>query len=131
MFKPLQQEDLVCPMQVLPCWFGMIVAYLLLNGVCEAALSEREIPLAQVTAKPVSFKGEVTETSEFIWWLPSGADALVLPVADGIVVDTTNPESMKWLRKGSPWGLMQLPAFGVFPSPLFMVTVLESVPFHS
>ncbi|MHC1767385.1 MAG: glycoside hydrolase [Verrucomicrobiia bacterium] len=90
----------------------------------EAAVTEREIPLAQIGAKPVSFKGEVTDAGEFTWWLPSGGDTMVLPVADGIVVDTANAELMQWLRKGSPWGLAQLPTFGIRYGSRMLVVIV-------
>jgi hypothetical protein len=116
MFPQEKNQALTCLMGVLLWPLGGVLACLLSSGVawhCAAALAEGEIPLAQIGAKPVSFRAEVADTGEFTWWLPSGADTLVLPVADGIVVDTAQAELMGWLRKGSPWGLAQLPSFGV------------------
>lgn len=111
-----RHQALICPMEVLPWLLGGILACLLLCGLtwpCTAAPTGREIPLAQLGAKPTAFRAEVADTGEFTWWLPSDADTLVLPVADGIVVDTAQVELMRWLRNGSPWGLAQLPSFGV------------------
>jgi hypothetical protein len=95
--------------------YGSLAGFLL-SGVAlygAAAPSGREIPLVEIGAKPATFKGDVTDAGEFTWWLPAGADALVLPVSAGIVVDTSQADLMGWLRKGSPWDLAQLPSFGV------------------
>jgi hypothetical protein len=127
MFGRDKQQALVCPMGTLPWPLRLILAYLLLCGVSSeggAAPAEREIPLVEVGAKPATFKGKVTGAGEFTWWLPSCGDALVLPVADGIVVDTSNAESMQWLRKGSPWGLAQLPTFGVRYGSRMLVVIV-------
>jgi hypothetical protein len=77
------------------------------------AKSEREISPSAVGKEPVRFKGEVTAAGSFTWWLPAGADAVVLPIADGVVVETTNAPVMQWLRKNSPWELVQLPLAGL------------------
>ncbi len=73
---------------------------------------EREINLSDVRDTPVSFRSEVGESGEVTWWLPAEADEFVLPISAGVVVNVKDNELLDWLRKGSPWSLTQLPAFG-------------------
>jgi hypothetical protein len=75
--------------------------------------SERQIQVSEVGSKPASFVARAGVAGEFTWWLPSGAEEYVLPISAGLLVRTGDAEQMAWLRKGSPWGLNQLPAFGV------------------
>ncbi len=74
---------------------------------------ERQIKRSDVRDTPTSFRSEVGESGEVTWWLPSDADEFVLPISAGVVVDAKDAELMDWLRKGSPWSLTQLPAFGM------------------
>jgi Glycosyl hydrolases related to GH101 family, GH129 len=91
-----------------------LVAFPVVSTVHGAmAPEEREIALAEVQANPVSFRFEVGESGEFTWWLPPEADEFVLPISAGLVVDTKDDDRMVWFRRGSPWSLLQLPAFGV------------------
>ena len=46
-------------------------------------------------------------------WLPGGADAFVLPFSSGLEIATSDVRAMRWLAKGSPWQLLELPLFGV------------------
>ncbi len=74
---------------------------------------EREIQLSRLSSDPRSFQSPPAESGRFTWWMPQRADRLVLPISAGLVVDTSRPELMQWLRNGSPWSLVELPAFGV------------------
>ena len=74
---------------------------------------ERQIQRSDVRSTPTAFRSEVAESGEVTWWLPSAADEFVLPISAGVVVDAKDAELMDWLRKGSPWSLTQLPAFGM------------------
>ena len=74
---------------------------------------ERQIQRSDVRDTPTAFRSEVGESGEVTWWLPPEFDELVLPISAGVVVDAQDAELMNWLRKGSPWSLTQLPAFGM------------------
>lgn len=89
-----------------------------------ATPDEREIPLATLGADPVSFRSPVGDSGQLTWWLPSGAERYVLPISAGLVVDASQKELMAWLRKGSPWGLLQLPVFGVVYADRMVVVVV-------
>ncbi|MGH9340144.1 MAG: glycoside hydrolase [Acidobacteriota bacterium] len=58
------------------------------------------------------------------WWLPSGADEYVLPISAGVMVDTSRPELMRWLRQGSPWALSELPVLGVRYADRMIVVIV-------
>ena len=47
------------------------------------------------------------------FWLPDGADAFVMPFSAGVEVDVADAEQMAWLKRGSPWELLELPLLGV------------------
>ncbi len=74
-------------------------------------------------------------SGEFTWWLPRGADAYVLPISAGVVVDASRADLMSWLRIGSPWSLTELPIVGarygnqtlvlIVPSPHYADLVVE------
>ena len=70
------------------------------------------LKLAEISEKPTTFTAEVTETGEFVWWFPPGADQYVLPISGGVVVETSRGDLMEWFRDGSPWSLLELPALG-------------------
>jgi hypothetical protein len=76
------------------------------------AAEERVLPLARLGRQPTSFRANVGASGRFTWWMPPGADAWVLPISAGVIVDTSQKMQMNWLRRGSPWSLAQLPAFG-------------------
>lgn len=78
-----------------------------------AAENGKELPLAQLAAEPHYFTSEADTSDSFTWWFPAEADALILPIAAGMQVETTNGPLMRWLREGSPWDLSKLPIFGV------------------
>ena len=105
-------------------WGAAILQFLLLNAIGEGALAEREILLTQVGTQPAGFKAEATQTGNFTWWMPPGAEALVLPIADGLFVETTNAPIMDWLKKNSPWGLVELPVFGVRYGDRMLVVIV-------
>jgi hypothetical protein len=77
-----------------------------------AGPGERELPLAKLRNDPTSFRADADPSGGLTWWLPPGPDTFVLPISAGVVVDTSHRAQMDWLRRGSPWGLAQLPAFG-------------------
>ena len=74
---------------------------------------ERTLSHAEIGDEAVWFESKVGESGDFTWWLPAGAEEYVLPVSAGIVVDATRSDLMRWLRAGSPWSLLELPAFGL------------------
>ncbi|MBI4657285.1 MAG: hypothetical protein HY735_00295 [Verrucomicrobia bacterium] len=61
--------------------------------------AEQEIPLAQLGQEPCSFAAKADESGRFTWWLPDQADALVLPVSAGTLIETDNEPLMRWLRE--------------------------------
>jgi len=74
--------------------------------------AEGEIAVSSLGKTPVELRTGEFSGNQFTWWLPRGADRLVLPIAAGIAVETSNAELMRWLRDGSPWSLMELPLVG-------------------
>ncbi len=84
---------------------------------------------------PRLYQSVMGESGEFTWWLPRGADAYVLPISAGVVVDASRSDLMSWLRKGSPWSLTELPIVGarygnqtlvlIVPSPHYADLVVE------
>jgi len=76
------------------------------------AESDRQVAPAEVGSMPVAFPARAGDAREFTWWLPPGAHEYVLPISAGMIVQAGNAGQMAWLRKGSPWGLAQLPVFG-------------------
>ena len=90
-----------------------------------AAHIERELPLKAVGNQPASFRGEVTgQTRTFTWWMPPGGEALALPIADGMWVEKTNAPFMEWLKRNSPYELVQLPVFGVRYGDRLLVVIV-------
>jgi len=73
---------------------------------------------------PVAFRERAGDVLEFTWWLPPGAEAYVLPISAGLIVQPTNAGQMAWLRQGSPWGLSQLPAFGARYGERMLVVIV-------
>ena len=78
-----------------------------------SASDERFLKLAEITNKPALFQAGIEESGMFTWWLPQGADEYVLPVSAGVIVDTSRSDMTRWLRRGSPWSLSELPAVGL------------------
>ena len=91
--------------------------------------------VAALTDGPRLYEYVIGESGEFTWWLPRGADAYVLPISAGVVVDASRSDLMSWLRTGSPWSLTELPVVGarygnqtlvlIVPSPHYANLVVE------
>ena len=79
------------------------------------ASEERTLQLQEITEEAVTFQADTGHdgSGQFTFWFPAGADELVLPISAGVVIDTSRSDSMKWLRKGSPWSLLELPIMGL------------------
>ncbi|MCI0536289.1 MAG: glycoside hydrolase [Verrucomicrobiales bacterium] len=92
-------------------WFTAIVATFSSLQLA-AAENARELPVAQLTREPRAFTAKADESGAFTWWLPPKADALVLPISAGTLVDTSNEPLMRWLKDRSPWDLSKLPLIG-------------------
>lgn len=58
------------------------------------------------------FQAAPDQEGSAVFWLPKGMDALILPMASGLRVETTDEAAMAWLRGGSPWELLELPLVG-------------------
>lgn len=93
----------------------MVALVALLGAVAGlgAAESGKALLLDQLSDSPKSFRADPDLSGEFTWWLPAGADAFVLPMAAGVVVDATNAPLLRWLKDGAPWELTELPVLGV------------------
>lgn len=91
----------------------ILVALLASAGWLAASESGKELSLNQLSESPKSFRAQADLSGEFTWWLPAGADAFVLPMSAGGLVDTTNAPLLRWLKEGSPWELTELPILGV------------------
>jgi hypothetical protein len=74
--------------------------------------SSEELVAGRLAQEPRIFRPAAEAAAEFTWWLPPGADALVLPIAGGVIVEATNAPLSQWLRDGSPWELSELPVIG-------------------
>jgi hypothetical protein len=97
--------------------FGILPLILALFCSALAALDspeiERQISLSELGAEPRTLAPDTAESANFTWWLPPGADAYVLPISGGVVVDADAAARSTWLRGGSPWSLTRLPVLGV------------------
>src|SRR6476660_269496 len=90
------------------------VSLLSMLSACALASEGRNLELAELSGEPVSIQADKVDASgKFTFWLPAGADELVLPISAGVTIDTSREDSMKWLRAGSPWSLIELPILGV------------------
>lgn len=103
--------------------FGCLLCSIVLSFGAFAS-EERSLRLAEITDQPVSFQADIGDSGMFTWWLPLGADEYVLPVSAGVVVDTSRPELMRWLRRGSPWSLSELPAVGLRYADQMVVVIV-------
>ena len=72
-----------------------------------------DIPHSQLTREPQRFSAKADESGTFTWRIPPGSDAFILPLAGGVLVETSNVQLMRWLRQGSPWDISELPLIGV------------------
>ncbi len=91
---------------------------------CAAAPQDKALRLADITEKPVSLHSEIGGSREFTWWLPGGADEYVLPISAGVVVNASRLDLLRWLRDGSPWSLLELPALGLRYGDQMLVVIV-------
>jgi hypothetical protein len=82
--------------------------------------------VADLSDQPVSYQSPIGTSGQFTWWFPDGADAYVLPISAGIVVDSSRADLMHWLRNGSPWSLVDLPALGLRYGNQTLVVIVPS-----
>lgn len=75
--------------------------------------NERAFQIDDFTTEFTIFKSDVDESGDFTWRFPPGADEFILPISGVVLIDTSRDDLMKWLRKGSPWSLNELPVFGI------------------
>ena len=106
--------------------------FLLMLSLCALASEERTLKLEEIGDGAVTFQADMDldGSGKFTFWLPSGADELVLPITAGVVVDTSHADSMKWLQAGSPWSLLELPIVGLRYGDQ-MVTVIAPWPHYA
>ncbi len=91
----------------------MLAVLLIFTARDGSAEPGRELPVAQVTHEARSFRGEADAAGAFTWWLPAGAEAFVLPLSAGVLIEADDAAAMRWLREGSPWELSELPVLGL------------------
>jgi hypothetical protein len=94
---------------------GLVLAVIMIlfgAGAPAAESARREIAIPSLENRPAELRAGEFFGNELTWWLPNGAESLVLPVAAGLVVETSKADLMRWLRDGSPWNLMELPLVG-------------------
>ncbi|MBP7948796.1 MAG: hypothetical protein KA004_04005 [Verrucomicrobiales bacterium] len=95
----------------------LIVRVVLAGCCCQASVAtpaeERTLRRDEISAIRTAFRAGIGEAGHFTWWLPDGADAQVLPISAGIVVDASRADLMQMLRTGSPWSLAELPVLGM------------------
>ena len=101
--------------------------------VCNAGLSlgasssgERTLSLTEITSQPTTFRADVSESGQFTWWLPAGADEYVLPITAGITVDPARSDLMRMLENGSPWSITELPALGLRYGDRLLLVIVPS-----
>ena len=101
--------------------------------VCNAGLSlgasssgERTLSLTEITSQPTTFRADVSESGQFTWWLPAGADEYVLPITAGITVDPARSDLMRLLENGSPWSITELPALGLRYGDRLLLVIVPS-----
>ncbi len=78
-----------------------------------AANSDQLISQDFQETHPQNWTAPADHGSDFTWWLPDQFDALVVPVAGGVLVESKNTKLVQWLKQGSPWAFSELPIFGV------------------
>lgn len=79
------------------------------------ASEETTLKIDDLSDKPQSFVAAdaLDDPGQYTFWLPAGADELVLPISAGVVIDTSRSDLMTWLRDHSPWGLGEIPVVGL------------------
>lgn len=91
----------------------VLAAMLIPTAPLWAAENASELLASQLSLQPRMFTAKADTSGALTWWLPQGADAFVLPISAGVVVEATNAPLMRWLKDGSPWELSELPVFGL------------------
>ena len=98
-------------------WYLVFSNYML-------ASEERLLSLDELAEESSSVQAVLGDSGEFTFWFPPDPDELILPISAGIVVDAADSFKMDWLRKRSPWKLLELPAFGLrFGNQMVIVVV--------
>src|SRR5690625_2559494 len=90
--------------------------YLFLTAVLplfSTVKNEKTLHFSEIGDEPVSFSADIDSSNSFTWRFPENADGYILPISGGIAVQTSDQNSIKWLQKGSPWPLLELPFFGI------------------
>jgi len=95
-----------------------------ITKVSEGTGAERQIALADVGKEPRSLSASVDNAGTFTWLFPPDADAMILPISGGLLVETSDAELMRWLREGSPWNLMELPVLGARYGDRMLVVIV-------
>src|SRR5262245_3792296 len=87
-------------------------------------VAERELAEEELSATPRLFKAAAGDSDELIWWFPPKADAFVIPISAGVLVERTNEALMGWFKEGSPWDLSKLPVVGARYKDRTMVVII-------
>jgi hypothetical protein len=102
-----------------------LVLVLLIPAPARAGASEGLLPTAgDLPAEATTHRGQPDASGTWTWWLPGGADELVLPITAGVDIPTSRADLMAWLRAGSPWGLTDLPVIGARYGDQFVVVIV-------
>ncbi|MBK8978094.1 MAG: hypothetical protein IPM29_19490 [Planctomycetes bacterium] len=84
---------------------------------------ELPYPTALVT-EPCRLDQEPDADGRAAFWLPPGADALVLPCAGGLELPCDDPAAMRWLAATAPFELVELPLLGARYGDRMLVLIL-------
>ncbi|MFO1499487.1 MAG: glycoside hydrolase [Verrucomicrobiota bacterium] len=94
-------------------WAALATVWIAAFSRAAVPETEREVTADRLGSEPIRLTAKVDGSGIFTWWLPAGADAFVLPMSAGVLVESSNRPLIQWLRIGSPWSISELPLFGV------------------
>ncbi|UCF37149.1 MAG: hypothetical protein JSU96_20565 [Acidobacteriota bacterium] len=97
----------LCMRRLLLCSFLFILCCLQASADVVQVLD-----LSEIDSEPKALDLEADGSGVYTWRLPSDPSRLILPIAAGIVVETSDRSMMRWLREQGPWTLSQLPVLG-------------------
>ncbi len=107
-----------------PVYVACCLIFTALSTTRLVAFDEEFLSLEEIGETPTSMTATTDNGSELTWWLPQDADALVVPITGGVLVEKSRPELLRWLRNGSPWRLTDLPAIGARYGEKLLVVIV-------
>jgi len=77
-----------------------------------SAQATPEVLVRPTGTKLQRFEAHPDQHGRATFTLPIGADAYIAPFSAGVRIPTSDPAAMNWLRRNSPWEMLELPLFG-------------------